>query len=166
MINFFTMHWDKIMTILFAGLSAVFAGLSFLVIWLDYRRNNPKVIVKMSHAFANFGGNMVHCVNCSILNKGRRPIKIQRFNFSLKNGETLFYFPNNNSAFPTGFPQFPQELNEMDRFEFLIYLEALVHDLQITPVNVDSLCFADTADNIYSYKIKKKHWRELFNNKK
>lgn len=163
--DFIITNWDKVMTIFFAGLSAIFAGLSFAVLVFEYKRNNPKIVVKMNRSFANFGGKLIECVTCNIVNKGRRPIRIDRFFFSLKNGQNLMFFPSNNDAFITGYPEFPQDLNEMSSFSFSIYRDAILEAIADVPYPIHSLCFADAADNVYSYKLKKKYWGDLLNTK-
>ena len=157
----FLENWDKYATIVFAGLSAIFAGLSFLVIYLDYKRNNPRVEVKMTRAFANLPQGLIDCVNCSVLNKGRRPVKIRRFYFLLKDGQTLVFFPNNHSDFLMGYPEFPTTLDETEIMEFTIYLSSLKEAIKDLPASVSSLCFQDTADKIYKYNLRKKHWSDL-----
>lgn len=159
--NFIVEHWDKIGTLIFAFLSVIFAFLSFLVLYLEYRRNNPKVEVKVNRALANIGGNILDCVSCSILNKGRRPVQIRRFYFLLKDKQTLVFFPTNNDDFLQGYPEFPTTLNEMEIMEFSIYLAAIKSALKDIPSKIEAICFQDTADNVYQYKLKKKHWKDL-----
>lgn len=150
------------MTIFFAGLSAVFAGFSFLVIYLDYKRNNAKAEIKMNRVIAFFGSDHVEYANCSIVNKGRRPIKITGFHFLLSDNQALFILPTVDSPFLMNNPQFPEVLNEMDRMEFSIRMEYLKMAFSEASAKVSYLCFRDTTDKIHRFRIQKKNWSEFF----
>lgn len=98
-VDFIIDNWDKIMVILFAGLSTIFAGLSFLVLYLEFRRNNPKIKVKLNRSIAFFNDENIDFMTCKIVNKGRRPIIIKSFHFPLSDGTSLFFNPNNSKSF-------------------------------------------------------------------
>ena len=159
---FIIQHWDKIMIIFFAGLSAIFAGFSFLVLWLEYKRNSPNIEVKMNSALMRSDGGLIEYVNCSAVNKGRRPINITGFHFLLKNKQRFFLNPHNTSSFLIKKPEFPQILNEMDIIEFSILLSDLAEGFRDAPSKVKALCFRDTTNKIHKFKIRKKYWNNFF----
>lgn len=159
--DWLTLNWDKVITIFFAGLSAVFAGLSFVVLFLDYRRNNPRISVNISRAILSSPSATVHCLNGTIVNKGRRPILLTRITFLMSNGEHLHFLPG-SPAFVEGFPNFPVTLGEMESFNVVIYADALIEAKNDQQLGLRAICFHDTVDNIYQKKLKRKTWKELY----
>lgn len=162
-IDFFINHWDKILVIIFAFLSAFFAWLSFLVIFAEYKRNNPCIKVLMNRSIIPFWDNMKEYIGCTIVNKWRRSIKIKGIKFILSKGNTLFFANDDWNTFLQGFPDFPIQLNESDSFETFITKEVLEKEFRKSNFEVKYLCFYDTIDNLYKFRIKKKYWREFFN---
>jgi hypothetical protein len=160
--DFLSMNWDKITTIFFAGMSAIFAGLSFFILCLEYKRNNPNIVVKMNYSFVDFNGSLIDCISCAVINRGRRPVKIKGFNFLCKNKKSLFFLPTDHSAFIGGYPKFPQTLGEGESYDFIMRFAALIDVVAEQQANIEFLSFSDSADNTYRYKIKKKHWQKLF----
>lgn len=159
--DWLTDNWDKITTVFFAALSAVFAGLSFVVLFLDYRRNNAKVSVSIQRAVLRLPEAIAHCLNATILNKGRRPVIITGLTFLMSNGEHL-QFLSTSSAFVEGYPVFPITLGEMESFSVTAYEDALESAKVENQLGIRAVCFKDTAGNIYQCKLRKKVWRELY----
>lgn len=161
--KYFIDNWDKISTIFFAFLSATFAGLSAYILCLEYKRNNPKIVVKMNRAILSQGSFVTDIINCSILNKGRRPTTITGYYFLLKDSQKFFYPLGEPMAIFGTDPRFPQTLNESEKYDFNITHSSLKTAIQNLPAPITHLCFHDTSDNIYKYKLKKKYWKELIN---
>ena len=46
--EFILKYWNELATIFFAGLSSIFAFLTILILFLEYRRDNAKVKVSMN----------------------------------------------------------------------------------------------------------------------
>lgn len=159
--NWLVSNWDKVTTIIFAGLSAVFAGLSFVVLYLEYRRNNPNISVKVTRGILCLPQATDQCLNGTILNKGRRPVIMTRLTFLMSNGEHLHFFPG-STAFVEGFPNFPVTLGEMESFTVSIYQDALIEAKTENMLGLRAICFYDTADNLYECKLKRKSWKELY----
>lgn len=153
-------NWDKVSTIFFAFLSAIFAGLSALILWLEYKRNNPKIAINMYKETSIQDAFPIETITCSITNKGRRPIKIKSFYFLLNNYKKS-HFPAGQPMAPFGEPhKLTQTLNETEKYEFKFRLDSLKKSLQKTET-ITHLCFTDTADNVYKYRLKKKYWKDL-----
>ena len=115
----------------------------------------------MSPAETIVAGETHQLIRCLVVNKGRRPVIINGFYFLLKNREQLVLPPSKWEGYFT-FPKFPITIDEAQNFEFFLLLEELRDELQEKNVKVKALCFKDTADNTYSFKIKKKYWKDLF----
>ncbi len=158
--KYFIDNWDKISTIFFAFLSAFFAGLSAYILWMEYKRNNPKIIVKMTKTKTLEDVDYFETINCSIINKGRRSIKITRCFFLLKDGSKFPFLSICPMSTIGTSPNFPQILNETEKFEFNFSFESLQRITKELTSKIAYLCFTDSTDIIYKYKIKKKYWKD------
>lgn len=164
--NFLVSNWDKVMTIAFAGLSAVFAGLSFLVIWREYKRNNANIIVKMNQGLAGYDPQPF--ISCNAVNSGRRPITITGFRFLLKDKSSIFFHEalKNGEAFIMPPPKLPLVLEETEKIEVMLHQSALEEAVNNNESRLDSLVFSDSVGNEHKYKISPKKWKNLFKDKK
>lgn len=68
-----------------------------------------------------------------------------------------------NLAFVPSYPTLPQTIEETGKLEFSIPLRDILEATKDVPSRLTALCFEDTKGKTYSYRIKKRYWRSLFN---
>lgn len=159
MIQFITQNWDKILTVVFACLSAIFAGISSWLLWLEYLRNNPKIKVSMQNLI--FGWNTLpsmlrEWVNLRIENHWRRKVLISSWHFETSDWRQFFLLSWSNVFFQE--PDLPIHLEEQGCFEIKLYTNFLKNAIKEKEVSLKKLCFRDAIGNIYSYELSKKYW--------
>jgi hypothetical protein len=160
--EFILKNWDKITTIIFAALSAIFAGITVWLTYLSYKRDNPKVIVKANRGFLTYtSGSLRECIICSITNHGRRSIKVKNIYFSTESGANMF-FPSTCEILISD-RQLPLQLAEATTAQFFIDINGLKIALSENKAKIKALCFSDELDKVYSYRLKKRHWKDLYN---
>lgn len=159
--EFIQNNWDKIITIFFAGLSALFAFITVCLMYLDYKRDNPKIKARVSRGFLTYtDGNLVDCMICGITNHGRRAVSISQIYFSVKGGGSLVFLDNCNMiAVPVNLPFLLSESKNKDVY---FYLEEVKSSIKQNNKKLEAVCFKDETGKTYKAKIKKRKWKDLY----
>ena len=141
MIEIVITYWDKIFTVFFAGLSAIFAGISAWLLGLEYRRNNPKIVVKMNLAFLDISGRLEDMVVFSIENHGRRTVSISSWYLEDDNKRSMFLFEGSDIFFQN--VNFPRELSEQQTIKVQCYTQILREAVKERGFKIQRICFSD-----------------------
>src|SRR6266571_4025580 len=91
--------------------SIIISIVSIIIALLAYRRDNPKIKVKVTNGFllpSSLDEGIKFFIN--VINQGRRPVTITNTGFLLNNGTTIIMFQ------PIG-ANFPHELTEGQKLE-------------------------------------------------
>ena len=156
MIDLIFKNWDKILTIFFAWLSAVFAGISAWLLWLEYRRNNASVKIRMNFAVFSDSWNSHRLIIFRLENHGRRKVVFSDFYFLTSTWESICFFETSNIFF-TWRPHFPVELNEQDFFEVKVSQDSFCNYLLEERKQIDAVYFLDAVWNRYTYNLSKEN---------
>ncbi len=162
---------SQIITILFAALSVLFAGLSFWYSKLAYSRNQFNGKVAMNYALADFWiQGWRDIITFSFTNDWHRKWIIRNVYLETSTKKTLWFSTINQQFFVNWLwlPKFPVELDEMWDISFSIYkddFEKIIADSFEGWKNwkLKYLCFSDNVWKIYKYKVSKSKWKFLFN---
>lgn len=156
MIDLILKNCDKILTIFFAWLSAVFAGISAWLLWLEYRRNNAIVKTRMNFAVFSDAWNSHRLIIFRLENHGRRKIIFSDFYFLTSIWESIRFLETSDIFFAWR-PHFPVELNEQDFFDVKIAQDNFFNYLLEEGKEIDAVYFLDTVWNHYVYKLSKEN---------
>lgn len=160
-IDFISKNWDKITTIFFAGLSAFFAGITVILTYLNYKRDNSKIKASVSRGLLSYPGILFDCMICRITNIGRRQVTINQVYFSLDNKKNLFFLDNCEFIANAGI-RFPFKLSERESADIDFIIEKVKLSLNENKSKLQSICFRDSTDKVYKIKIKNKKWKDLY----
>lgn len=160
MFDFMMGNWDKFFTVFFAWLSAIFAIISSWLLWLEYRRNNPKIEVKMGFAIA-WVWWWVELVSISAENHGRRKVVISSWYFQDSQWKKLIFFYDSDVYFHVQNFSFPITIDEQWVIQILLNKAILEDSIKEQNFRIRKLCFSDTLWNIYSYKLSSKNRKAL-----
>jgi hypothetical protein len=147
-------HGSDILVLVFAALSAVFAGLCFWVLWLQYRDQCPRLKITLT---AEESGSRFFC---RAQNTGSRSLFLESFFFSTRDKYAIFY-PEEAPVYARPCPSFPQLLKEGMFVEVVFDLPALVSDFRKGKAIPRYFCFQDVRQKIYRYKIDPKSWAQI-----
>lgn len=162
---------DSIITLSFAFLSVIFAWLSWWYSKLAYQRNQFMGKVSMNRAFWDFWSwdqAVIHdLIIFSFVNTGHRKWTIKSVYLELENNKTIFFAMMPMSIFINpGLPNFPCVVEETGEISFTVSYEWFVKVIQESCVqkkyNLKYICFSDSTGKNFKYRIKKRHWKELF----
>lgn len=164
------MEIKDVTTFIFAGLSVIFAWLSFWYSKLAYTKNQFSWTVSMNYWLAGFWENwIIDIITFSFINNWHRNWIIRNVYLELNNKKTIWFSILNQKFFIKWLwlPKFPYELWEMWELSFSIYKDDFEKIIKESTENwkiwkLKYLCFADNAWNTYKYKIKKRKWDFLF----
>jgi len=157
--------------LIFAGLSVLFASLSFWYSKLAYSKNQFTWKVSMNYAFADFWVQWFKdIITFSFTNNWHRKWIIRNVYLETNNKKTLWFSMMNQKFFVNwlNLPNFPLELDEMWEISFSIYkddFEKIIKDSFEDWENwkLKYLCFSNNVWKAYKYKITKSKWKFLFN---
>lgn len=156
-------NWDNIAILIFAGLSACFAGWAAWLSFLSYKRDNPKIKVNVSVGLAVYTGRgCVDSINCEIVNHGRRFVVINNIFFILRDGRSLVFDCNVADIILSIERSLPAVLEEGTKFMIIFNLFELKKDLKSQNAKIKYLCFSDETGKKYLFQFKKRKWSLLY----
>lgn len=154
MLLFLISNWDRVLTIIFAGLGVVFAALSAWLSYLAYKRDRPRV--KVTAALSLIGVSeecLIDAIWLEIVNIGRRPINIKNIFIKLKGGKKLMFLSVGVLAQKDfGLPII---LGENESHEITFLQEELRMEIGGNNAFATHFCFTDSSGDQHCCKIKK-----------
>ncbi|MCK5017898.1 MAG: hypothetical protein KAS32_12615 [Candidatus Peribacteraceae bacterium] len=155
MLNLIINHWDKVLIILFAGLSALFAGLSAWLSYLAYARDKASIRVKINWAMIGMtNGEGIAGISFTAVNHGRRPVIIESMHILLKD-QRAFFLPERSPIIAHQSDRLPKTLGEGESISMLFYAPPLIAELENEGLIAQYFCFKDTTGNTYRRKVKR-----------
>lgn len=153
----------NVLLIFFAALSALFACLCFLLLFLDFRRRQPQL--KITFETQNDPEqDMPEIFICSAKNIGHGELKLETFFFHTKDKYAVIY-PPDAAVFVAPPPKLPLTLQEGEAIKIGYFLPQLLSDFKKESVIPQYFGFTDIKDRRYKKRIGEKHAPFFFEQK-
>jgi len=173
-------NWDKITTAIFGILSVLFAGLAWKYSKLAYERDQARVKLVISKDIPKDAKRP--CFICRIINSGRRPVTIVKFELTLDKqvefvAEIGEMFQQQGFAFIGDKVQisdagqmnrdisFPQILNETESIPYILDSFRIAEALKDVKANIINAQVEDSLGNVWIENIPQSTFPELYASK-
>jgi hypothetical protein len=154
---------ERILTLIFAWLSALFAWLSFWYSKLAYSRDNAKIKCSVKRMSFFSGNNSTDVMAIKIINLWRRGVKLENIYFDFSNKNWWLIIPNHSPLILPETNRLPFNINESDSFYMCIDYKRFIEQIKSEcPWRfIKSLLCWDSIGNIYKGNISYKEFPEI-----
>lgn len=160
------MEIQDIVTLSFAWLSVLFAGLSFWYSKLAYSRDNARIKCSIKRMQLFTGNDSTDVMAIKIINAWRRSIKLENITFDFSKNNWWLIIPNHSTLILPQTHRPPYTINESDYFFMCIEYKSFVEKLKLeSPWKyIKSFKGFDSVWNIYCVELSYSDFPEICKN--